>query len=97
VIGLELEQIPVEWMVEPRERGLDAIGRMTERSVTRPCRRRIGIPARPALQQATERERRGLARAELADEPSRRCPLCGVVFQHVGPTGLPGANRGHDY
>ena len=96
MVGLELEQIPVEWMVEPGQRGLDAIGRMTQRSVTRPCRRRIGVPARPALEQATERERRGLARAKLADEPPRRRPLRGVVFQHVGPTGLPGANGGHD-
>ena len=50
------------------------------------------IPTRPALQQAAERERGSLAGAELAHEPARGRPLGRVVFQHVGPAGLSGAN-----
>ena len=73
------------------QRGLGAIGRMTQRCVACAGRRRIGVAARPALEQAAERECRGLARAELADEPARRHPLRRVILEDVGPAGLSGA------
>jgi hypothetical protein len=94
-VGFELEEITVERMVEPRQRGLRAIGRMPQRRVTRARRRGIGISARPALQQAAEGERRSFAGAELAHEPARCRPLRGVTFQHVCPAGLPCANSRH--
>src|SRR5213592_4348645 len=91
-VGFELEQITVEGMIEPRERGLGAIGRVSKSCITRTGRRRIGIATRPAFEQAAERERRGFARAELTDEAARGYPLRRVVLEDVRPAGLSGAN-----
>jgi len=79
-------------MVEPGERSLGAIGRVSQRRVTCTGRRRIGIAARPAFEQPAERERCGFARAELTDEPPCRGPFRRVVLEDVGPAGLSGAN-----
>ena len=94
-MGLELEQVAVERMLETRERGLDTVGGMSKRSLAPARRGRERVAARPALEQAAEGERRGLARSELADQPPRGDPLRRVILQHVGPAGLSGSNDAH--
>ena len=94
-VRLELEQVAVERMVEPGQGGLGPVGRVAQRRFARTGGRRVGVAAGPALEQPAERERRRLARTELADEPARRRPLGRVVFEDVGPTGLSGSERRH--
>ena len=55
-----------------RQRGLDALGGAAERGLPLPRRARVGVAAGPALEQPAERERRGLAGAELRDETRGR-------------------------
>ena len=50
-------------------------------------RRRIGVTSRPALEQAAERERRGLACRQLPDQRPAGAPVGGVASDHVGPGG----------
>jgi hypothetical protein len=66
-IRLELDEVAGERLLEPRQRGLDALRGALERRLAPPGRARLGLAARPALEQAAERERGRLAGAELAD------------------------------
>ena len=79
-------------MVKARECGLGPIGRVSKGRVACTGCRRIGIAARPAFEEATERERCRFTRAELTDEATRGDPLRRVILEDVGPAGLSGAN-----
>src|SRR5262249_21308104 len=71
----ELEQEPPERPLPPRHRPLGAIRPSPERPPSAPPRRRLGLAAGPTLEQATERERGGLAGVQLPDQA-----LCGRIL-----------------
>ena len=75
----------LERLLEPGEGGLDAVGRTAQRRLAPPCGRRLGVAARPALEQAAEREPRRLARADLRDETLRGRPLGRMLLEHIRP------------
>ena len=85
---LELEQVAAERPLEPGERLLDALGGCLQRRAGAAGRRRLGLAARPALEQPAERERLVLERRELRDQP--RSPSPGSAAWPaiaVGPAG----------
>src|SRR5262249_34740476 len=84
-VGLELEEIPTERPLEPGQRGLDAVGGPPKGGLPAPRRARVGIAARPPLEQAAERERRDLDREQLADEAVGRYALDRVLVDHGSP------------
>src|SRR5262245_46011111 len=94
-VGLELEQVAVERTIEARQRRLRAVGRVSERRLAAAGCGRVGISAGPALEQAAEGERCGLAGAQLAHEPTCGRPLAGMVLEDVRPAGLSGAQGAH--
>src|SRR5918912_1889785 len=94
MVGFQLEQVPPERRLEPGQRRLGPVGRMPERRLPPPRRRGLRLAARPPLEQPAERERRRLARAELADEPPRGRVLGREFLEHVRPAGLV-ESKGH--
>ena len=79
--------------LEARKRRLDAVGRVPERRLACTRGRGHGLAAVPALEQAAERERRRLARAQLLRQAARR-PIGGrVLADHLAPAGLRRCHR----
>ena len=69
---LELEQIGRERPFEPRERGLDPVGRMAQRRLAGAGGRGNRVAAAPTLEQSAEGDRRSLAGSQLPNEAQRR-------------------------
>jgi hypothetical protein len=93
-VRLQLEQVPVERVVETGQRSLGPVGRVPQSRFAGTGRRWVRVAAGPTFEQPAEGEGRRLAGAELADEPACRRPFGRVVFEDVGPTGLSGSERG---
>ena len=90
-LGLELEQVAVERLLEPGQRRLDPVGGVAESCFPAARGRRLRLAARPPLEQPAERERRRLARRQLEDQPPRRRLLRRVIGEDVGPARAAGA------
>ena len=85
LLDVELEQVAPERALQPRERGLDPVGRTPQRRLPPTRGRRLGLAARPPLEQPAERERRHLDREQLLNELLRGPLLGGVLDDHVRP------------
>src|SRR5215207_6362930 len=87
LIRLELEEVATERPLEADERRLHPLGSAPKRSLPPSGGCRLGLSPRPALQEPAERERRHLARNELADQVPC-CRLLGrAVDERLGPAG----------
>ena len=87
-LRLELDQVPLQRLLEPGERRLDPLGRAAQRRLALAGGRRLRVAARPALEQAAEGERRDLAGPQLRDQPLRGRGLGCAFLEHVGPRRL---------
>jgi hypothetical protein len=88
LLRLELEQVTVEWALEPGERRLDAVGRVAESCLAPAGGRGRRVAAGPALEQPAEGEGRCLARAELVDQLAPGRLVGRLLREHVRPPGL---------
>ena len=70
-LGLELEQVLRERLLETGERGLDAIGCASQGGLPGARSRRNGISPPPSLEEPAERERGSLACAAAARQTTR--------------------------
>ena len=73
-VRLELEQIARERLFEARDCGLRPVRGALQRRLPPARRGRLGVSARPALEQAAERQSRHLAGAELCRPGADRSP-----------------------
>ena len=71
-LGLELEEVPRQGLLQPRDGRLHTVCCMPQRRLPSARGRGLGVSPPPPLEQPAERERRGLARAQLIDRGGRR-------------------------
>ena len=84
-VGLELDEVAAERQLETGQGCLDAIGRTAQRGLTVAGRRRIGLAARPALEQPAEREGRDFERDELGDQAPPGDAVTGMLGDQDRP------------
>ena len=87
-VGLQLDQIAAERLLEAGECRLDTVGRMAERCLPAAGRARLGFTPRPPLEQAAEGERRDLEGEQLRDQLARGLVLDRMLGDDRGPLGL---------
>jgi hypothetical protein len=90
-LRLELEQVAAERPVEAGDRGLGAVGGAPERGLAPSRRARLGVPSRPALEQAAEGECRDFAGVQLDDQVPDRGVVDAVLGERLAPVGPPDA------
>src|SRR5439155_25299157 len=86
-VRLELEEIALQRLLEAAQRCFDALGRPAQGRLPSTGGRGLRVAAGPAFEQAAERERRDLTRAQLRDQPARSRRLRRALVEELRPGG----------